>query len=295
MTSQTPPDYLLIGHIAHDITPSGPQLGGTVSYAAYTAVAFGLRVGILTSAALDEPLLKHLPPQVEIVNIPAEHTTTFENRYTASGRIQFMYHRAKTLTVDHVPPAWKKARLVHLAPIAYEADPPLVAAFGDSPVCVTPQGWMRLRESDSRVRSIAWETAGDVLPQTRLTILSEEDIRHDPGLEQTFAQLAPLMVLTRGNKGGTVYVQGESHEYATPAVEEIDPTGAGDIFAAALNIALDRLQYPDHAIRLDRAIQIAAYLAAQSVTRRGFASAPTAAEVERAWQLYAGTSYQEAS
>ena len=43
------PDYLFIGHIAHDITPAGPQLGGTVSYGAHTAAAFGLRVGILTS------------------------------------------------------------------------------------------------------------------------------------------------------------------------------------------------------------------------------------------------------
>ena len=38
------PDYLLIGHIAHDVTPQGPRLGGTVSYGAYTAVALGLRV-----------------------------------------------------------------------------------------------------------------------------------------------------------------------------------------------------------------------------------------------------------
>jgi hypothetical protein len=56
------PDYLLIGHIAHDVTPEGPRLGGTVSYGAFTAVAMGMRVGILTSTRPDEPLLHKLPP-----------------------------------------------------------------------------------------------------------------------------------------------------------------------------------------------------------------------------------------
>ena len=76
------PDFLLIGHIAHDVTPQGPRLGGTVSYGAYTAVAFGLRVGLLTSAQPGEPLLNKLPPGVRVINIPAEHTTTFDNQYT---------------------------------------------------------------------------------------------------------------------------------------------------------------------------------------------------------------------
>jgi hypothetical protein len=65
------PDYLLIGHIAHDVTPEGPRLGGTVSYGAYTALALGLRVGVLTSTRPDEPLLRKLPPSVHVISIPA--------------------------------------------------------------------------------------------------------------------------------------------------------------------------------------------------------------------------------
>ena len=38
-----PIDYLIIGHISQDITPSGIQLGGTAAYAALTARACGLR------------------------------------------------------------------------------------------------------------------------------------------------------------------------------------------------------------------------------------------------------------
>ena len=54
-------DYLLIGHMTADLTPEGKRrLGGTVSYAARTAHAFGLRVRLLSSAAQGEPLLDEL-------------------------------------------------------------------------------------------------------------------------------------------------------------------------------------------------------------------------------------------
>jgi len=275
------PDYLLIGHITHDVTPDGPRLGGTVSYAAHTAVAFGLRVAILTSAAPDEPLLADLPPQAQVLSIPAEHTTMFENLYDGWKRIQYMYHRAITLHPEHLPPAWTKARLVHLGPIAYEVDPAMMGAFGHSPICVTPQGWMRHRAPDGFITSIPWEDADRVLPRAALTVLSKEDIDHDPTLEQVFGQLAPLMVMTRAELGGTLYHRGIVRDFPAQPADLVDPTGAGDIFATTLHIALDRLG------DLDRAILVATRIAALSVTRAGFASAPTPEEVEQAWALYA--------
>jgi sugar/nucleoside kinase (ribokinase family) len=267
------PDYLLIGHISHDVTPDGPRLGGTVSYASFTAVAFGLRVAILTSSAPGEPLLRTLPPQAMVVRVPSEHTTTFENRYHGNVRTQYLYHRAATLFPDDVPLAWRQARLIHLGPIAYEVDSALAGAFNGHPICVTPQGWMRLREPDGRVRAIPWDDAARVLPQTRLTVLSEEDIHHDPGLEAVFAQLSPILVVTRAERGGTIYENGVRREFTTTPIQPVDPTGAGDVFATVLHIALDRLG------DLDRAIYVAARLAGQSVRRVGFAGAPTPEEV----------------
>jgi sugar/nucleoside kinase (ribokinase family) len=44
-----PVDYLVIGHLTVDLTPSGPALGGSASYAALTARALGLRVGVVTA------------------------------------------------------------------------------------------------------------------------------------------------------------------------------------------------------------------------------------------------------
>jgi len=273
------PDYLLIGHIAHDVTRDGPRLGGTVSFGAHTAYAFGLRVAILTSSQPGEPLLKNLPPEVEVVSVPAEHTTTFENRYAGRTRTQYLHHRARTLHPDMLPPAWREAKLVHLAPIAYEVDPEFATVFADRPICVTPQGFMRQREPDGLVTARPWDTAHHVLSRARVTVLSEEDIRHNPALEAEFAAMAPLVIVTRAERGGTIYEHGEPRDYPAIPVNQVNPTGAGDVFAAALHIALDRLG------NLDQAVTIASYLGAQSVTRAGFSSAPTPDEIVTAWRL----------
>lgn len=270
------PDYVVIGHIAHDVTPQGPQLGGTVSYAAHTAAAFGLRVGILTSTAPDEPLLAALPPNATVIRVPAEHTTTFENIYDGGNRTQYIRHRAALLDPSALPPTWRKARLVHLGPIAYEIDPALMLAFEGSRICVTPQGWMRQREPDGRVSTVAWTSTSQVLPHAALTVLSEEDIRHDPGLEQTFAALAPLLIVTRGKHGGTIYQDGTRRDFAAYPANEVNPTGAGDIFATVLHIMLE--QSDD----LDRAVTAAAQLAGQSVTRSGLDGVPTPQEIAQA-------------
>ncbi len=281
-TNERPPDYVLIGHISHDRTPQGARLGGTVAYGARTVRAFGLRVGVLTSADPRDPVLADLPSDVELVNVAAEHSTTFENRYEGNVRTQWMYHRAHPLTPDMLPSAWRAARLVHLAPIADEVAADFAAAFEGARLCVTPQGWMRRRASDNRVLTRDWADAEQVLPRCALAVLSEEDIRHAPELEQRYARLAPLFVLTRAERGGTVYHAGQAHDFAAyPVARTVDPTGAGDIFTTALHIALARLG------ELGAALRVATYLAAQSVTRVGLEGAPTVDEVARAWQFAA--------
>ncbi len=277
MTS--PVDYLLIGHISADVTPDGFRLGGTVSYAAHTAAAFGLRVGILTSAAPDEPLLAGLPPEATVINVPAEHTTTFDNRYDGSQRTQYLYDRAAPLSLDVLPPAWRQTPLVHIGPIAYEIDPALITAFGGSRVCVTPQGWMRRTDADHRVQWIPWAEADTVLPQVTLAVLSEEDIRKNAEIEAQFARQSQVLVVTRAERGGTIYQDGQVWNFSAVPADQLDPTGAGDVFATSLHIAWARTG------SLERAVRIAARLAAHSVTRVGFAGAPTQAEIDQAFSF----------
>ncbi len=48
-----PVDYLIIGHITQDITPTGLVIGGTASYASLTARSFGIKVGVVTACRQD--------------------------------------------------------------------------------------------------------------------------------------------------------------------------------------------------------------------------------------------------
>ncbi|OQY83878.1 MAG: hypothetical protein B6D40_06430 [Anaerolineae bacterium UTCFX3] len=116
-----PVDYLVVGHLARDLTASGPRLGGSAAFSALTARALGLRVGIVTSVGADVSLaaLDGIP----IVAIPSERSTTFENVYSPEGRRQFLHHQAAPINFTSVPEAWRSAGIIHLGPIANEVSP----------------------------------------------------------------------------------------------------------------------------------------------------------------------------
>ena len=141
LVSLQPVDYLVVGHIAVDVTPRGNQLGGTVAYSALTARALGLRVGIVTSSSNDAPLdaLSGIP----MVNVPSHYSTTFENIKTENGRSQILHHQAASILLDHIPQVWRNAPIIHLAPIAREIDSSLAENLSASLLGITPQGWMR--------------------------------------------------------------------------------------------------------------------------------------------------------
>jgi sugar/nucleoside kinase (ribokinase family) len=271
------PDYLLIGHLTADLTPSGRLLGGTVSYASRVVNAFGLKAGMLTSAAPGEPLLSQLQPYVaEKIILPAESTSTFENIYTSTGRIQYIRRVASKISSVDIPSAWLSSPLVHLAPLTDEVDPQIAHQFKDALVMLTLQGWLRRWDADGRVRFKSWFDS-DVLKDIDIVVFSEEDIAEAPELEAQFAGAVKHLFVTRAEHGGTYYHEGRPTSYSTPQVNLVHPTGAGDVFAAALLCALHETD-GDFSV----ATQVAAHLAAISVTRVGLDSAPTPEEVQQA-------------
>jgi sugar/nucleoside kinase (ribokinase family) len=265
-------DYLLIGHVAVDLTPAGSQLGGTVSYAALTAKAMGLKVGMVTSAGDDAPL--HLLDGVQVVNIPAERSTTFENVKTESGRKQVLHHRASPLTFDYVPQIWRDASIVHLAPIAQDVDMTMAEKFSSSWVGVTPQGWMRAWDESGSVYAKAWENSDQVLGQVGGVVLSIEDVNRDLELVEWIGHHTRLLCLTEGERGAVLHWHGDRRRFRPPKVDEVDATGAGDVFTAAFFIRLDQTRDPWEAARF------AVNLAAHSVTRTGLEGIPTTEEIE---------------
>ncbi len=263
-------DYLLIGHMTADLVREETRVvGGTVAYAAPTARAFGLSVGVVTSAAPHEPLLDHLRAFACVHAIESSATTTYTNQYEGNYRIQYVRAVAGDIRLGDVPQAWRDAPLVHLAPIAgeaYHAD--LLDAFSRAKILVTPQGWMRRWADDGRVYHHMLRDPA-VIGRADVVVVSEEDIERSSESESWFAAHVPRLVVTRAERGGTYYLDSVPHTYDAVAVTPVDPTGAGDVFAASLLCAWHQLN------DFHRAIRVAARLAADSVLRRGSAdSAP---------------------
>ena len=269
-----PIDYLVIGHVTHDILPNGARvLGGTVSYASLTAAALGRAVGIVTSASADADLAP-LDTLTTLVRQPAPATTTFENVYVNGHREQYVYTFAALLTPDAVPEPWLKTPIVHLGPIMRECDPGLADYYaGKTFLGLTPQGWMRNSDARGHVFPIAWAEAEHLLPLASAVVLSIEDIGGNWDLATYFAQQTKVLVVTCGWDGGTLFIDGQPTTFPAVPVTQVDPTGAGDIFATAFFIAMASGAQPLAATRF------AACLAARSVTRVGLDSAPRPDEV----------------
>ncbi len=267
-----PVDYLVIGHLTEDITPTGSRPGGTVAFSALTARALGLRVGVITAAS-EENSLKALEGII-VVNIPSPHTTTFENIHTPDGRRQILHRQATLISVENVPDVWRRASIVHLGPVAQELDPESAPHFSASLLGITPQGWMRTWDGDGHVTRCEWESAEALLPQAGAVVISREDVGGDEELIEAMAHQTRVLAVTEGAAGSVLYWNGDRRRFRAPQVVEVDGTGAGDIFAAALFIRLYTTRDPWEAARF------ATQLAARSVTRAGLEGIPTQKEIE---------------
>jgi sugar/nucleoside kinase (ribokinase family) len=272
MISLDPVDYLVIGHVTVDLSPSGPKLGGSAAYAALTARAMGLSVGIVTVCGNDLPLadLAGIP----VVASAADCSTTFENEYTSTGRVQYIRHLAPKIDFAIVPEVWRRAKIIHLAPVAQEMDSQLPADFRPAMLGLTAQGWMRAWDGDGRVHPCKWEQSEKAVAQAGAVVFSLEDVACDEAIIEPMAQAARVMAVTDGAEGVRLFWSGDSRRFHPPVVTEVDPTGAGDVFAAAFFVRLLNTRDPWEAARF------ANRMAAISVTRPGVAGVPSMEEVQ---------------
>jgi sugar/nucleoside kinase (ribokinase family) len=272
LVSLEPVDYLVIGHVAHDLTPTGPRLGGTVAYAALTARALGMRAGVVTSSGPEtslEPL-----NEIPVISLQSSQSTTFENIYTEQGRIQFLRAQAARIDFDNVPEAWRSASIIHLGPIASEMSPTLPRGFSPSLLGITPQGWMRTWNVEGRVSPTEWIDSEAALAQAGAVVISREDVGGNDEVIEQIAHQTHVLAVTEGAAGAVLYWHGDRRRFRAPEVKEIDATGAGDIFAAAFFIRLFTTRDPWEATRF------ATLIASRSVARIGLDGIPTLREIE---------------
>jgi sugar/nucleoside kinase (ribokinase family) len=173
-----------------------------------------------------------------------------------------------------VPVEWRGAPIVHLGPLARELDPRFAKLFSNALVGVTPQGWLRQWDESKRVSMRPWEEAREILPHVDVLVLSEEDLNGDTSLMDEYAGLTRVAVMTQGREGCVVFAQGASRHVPGFPAREIDPTGAGDVFAAAFFIRLQETQDPFDAARFANAT------ASFCVQAPGVTGIPTRMQVE---------------
>ncbi|HEX6288660.1 MAG TPA: PfkB family carbohydrate kinase [Herpetosiphonaceae bacterium] len=268
-------DYVAIGHICADLQPDGTtRLGGTALFAALTAHRLGLRTAILT-ACTPEFDLSAIPADVTIVRQPSPETTIFENRYHAEGRTQLLHARAATIDLHGVPALWQRAPILHIAPIIQEVPHTVASLFPQALVGVTPQGWLRSVDADKIVTTTPADLLELPLLGVRVVIFSEEDVQHDEELVRRLARRIPLVVLTRAERGATVFEAGQPTDVPAFPAEVVDPTGAGDVFAAAFLAALWQGQAAIAATRW------ACAAAARAIEGPGVSTLPTLEQVQQ--------------
>ncbi len=275
--SGEPPDFVAVGHLTVDELAGGLRPGGSVLYAGLLAHRQGLRVGLLTSHGPDFPL-EVLPPGIEVVALPAEATTRFALDYTPRGRRLTLRARATPLGPAALPPHFAEAGLAYLAPVADEVSPQLAGAFPDAAVGAGAQGWCRVWDRVGTVTMRPWPDPEPVLRRIQALFLSSDDVAGWAGEALELYQHVPLGALTFAEKGAMLFVNGERHRVAPAPAVEVEPTGAGDVFAAAFLIRYNATGDPWDAAAF------AAVAGALTVEGEGIAGVPTRERLLERWR-----------
>ena len=281
-------NFLVIGPITHDLVPNGFRFGGTVSFASVTARRLGWRPGILTRVAPDGLLEGPAPTEsVDIIApdgtpmtgipihlLPSHASTTFTNIYRDGVRTQVLTALAEPVTPADLPAAWADVPVVLLGPLAQDVPASWTTVFPHALMGVTPQGWMRRWDEAGHVSPTRWDNAAAFLHRADVAILSREDVGGDDAYIAELASQARLLVITDGWHGATLYMDGVSHRIAPRPTSEVDPTGAGDVFATSFLLRLAETDDPFVAARF------ANVAASISVEASGMESVPYRARVE---------------
>lgn len=251
VTGPDVPLVLVAGAASRDLTADdsrGWRLGGAVTYGSLTLARLGLRVravlGLDAAASTAAELRELASAGVALDLVPLASGPVFENLELDGRRRQRCLAASDPLSPPATPDRDPAPDAVLLAPVADELpDGWLAAVPPGAAVALGLQGLLRELRVGSAVRQLAPRPSA-FLGRAGLVALSRDDLPRGVGVE-TVARLAALgttIVVTDGPAGGAAWQAVEAGDPATPtgryraihADQVIDPTGAGDVFLAAL-------------------------------------------------------------
>jgi sugar/nucleoside kinase (ribokinase family) len=235
---------LAVGHVTWDRREGIDVLGGSAAYASLAARALGWDAAVLTSAGADFDPGRDLPG-IETFVHPASATTRFQNLYDAAGeRRQVLSSRADDIELVPLPDAWRNPDVLLLGPVAGEIGAGAAQAFEAEVVGALAQGWLRQVDSQGYVSPREWVSAAANLAGVHALFLSEHDLGPSGPPPAALLAYVPLLALTRGWQGLTLLTRTSAHEVPSLPRTELDPTGAGDVFAAAFLVRYHEARDP---------------------------------------------------
>lgn len=291
---------LVVGAASRDITtedPRGWRLGGAVSYGALTLARLGLGVRALigadheAGAAREVDQLREAGAEVAIV--PLASGPVFENIEGPDGRRQRCLATAGAVLPSAAPPGWLDPadepgalRALFLAPVAGELPDEWATAVDVPTIALGWQGLLRRLEAGENVERRAPE-ASPLLRSATLVGASLDDLAPGTDLASVMHLLAPgaTLVLTEGDAGGVMFraepgsdAVVSSRYPAIPSDGSVDPTGAGDVFLAAMLATVLR---PSLATGPEGATRFAAAVASLATEAPGLLGVPDLATTMR--------------
>jgi sugar/nucleoside kinase (ribokinase family) len=279
-----------VGSACRDIAPDDPRgwrLGGGVTYAALTTARLGLRtaavVGVDAEASRARELEALADAGVDVMRIDLPEGPIYHNVETPHGREQTVISKGVPVRPVALPASWLESPAWSLVPVAAEVDDEWASLIEPGAIVgVAWQGMLRRLVAGTKVERIA-PTERAILRRADLVGLSHLDVAPETALGTLTSFLHPgaRLLVTQGGQGGLLVTadQGGPVEVLrylpTPTDREVDPTGAGDTFLAALLAVLVRPSVAASPGRsLARALRFAAAAGSLAVEDLGLAGVP---------------------
>jgi sugar/nucleoside kinase (ribokinase family) len=246
------PGVVVVGAASRDLASDdrrGWRLGGGVSYSALMTARLGLRTAALVGvdgAAVDAEeldLLRTAGVDVRLVRL--DHGPVFDNQERPEGRLQLCHDRSDPLPVEALPAEWRGVAGWILAPVAAELPDEWSAVPSESAIVALGwQGLLRELVAGEAVRHLP-PAPHPIVRRADLVGLSGDDVDRADRLVDVYAALRPgsTLAVTQGDRGGLIADGIEDgrlrlrHYPAVRSAGSSDPTGAGDVFLAALAAA----------------------------------------------------------